>query len=337
VLNKIDIQDFLIQSENIPIVDVRSPAEYEKAHIPSSYNIPLFNNEERAEVGKIYKQKNKEVAILLGLEFVGPKMKDFVVQAKKISKNKNILMHCWRGGMRSESMAWLFNMAGLNVQVLDGGYKAYRQFAKSEFSKSANIKILSGYTGSGKTDILKELVKLDEQIIDLEGLAHHKGSAFGSIGEKEQLSTEQFENNLYQVWSNLDLKKTIWIEDESKAIGLNFIPDELFLQMRSANVVKLLIAKEIRVKRLVNEYTNVDKQLLIYHLNRISKRLGPNETKLAVEAVKNGNMSLAVDISLSFYDKAYDYGLEKRTTSNIKEIVIDNDNPQKTAKYLAEL
>ncbi len=334
MVKRINIQEFITQIDSIPIIDVRSPDEYAKAHIPGALSIPLFDNEERAKVGTAYKQKNKESAILLGLEFVGPKMKDFAVEAKRISKNNSLLVYCWRGGMRSGSMAWLFDMVGLKVQVLDGGYKAYRTYLKSEFAKKANIKILSGYTGSGKTDILKALKELGEQIIDLEGLAHHKGSAFGYIGAGEQLPSQQFENNLFQEWLKLDKEKVIWIEDESKAIGKNYIPDELFVQMRTADVIKILIDKEIRIKRLVKEYTHVDKELLIYQLNRISKRLGSKETKEAIEAIENNKMPKAVNIALSFYDKAYLHGLSKRESSDIKEVMIGEDDPSKTAAYL---
>ena len=334
MIEKVEAKQFLDLSETIPIIDVRSPAEFAKAHIPEAKNIPLFSNEERAEVGTAYKRQNKEKAILLGLEIVGPKLKDFAVKAKKISVNNKLLVHCWRGGMRSANMAWLFDTVGIDVVLLEGGYKGFRTYAKQELAKSAKIKILSGSTGSGKTDILKEMQKLGAQVVDLEGLAHHKGSAFGAIGEKPQEETEMFENRLFWEFSKLDYSKTIWLEDESKAIGKNYIPDELFLQMRAADVVKINISKEIRIKRLVNEYTNADKDLLIYHINRISKRLGPNNAKLAIEAVKQGDMFHAVDISLSFYDKAYTYGLEKREISNIIEIDIDEDNPLETAKKL---
>jgi len=331
---RISIKEFLSQIDHIPIIDVRSPIEYNQAHIPGAFNIPLFKDEERAEVGKSYKQKNKESAILLGLEYVGPKMKDFVVQAKSISKKNNLLIYCWRGGMRSESMAWLFSIIGLHIQILDGGYKAYRTHLKSEFSQEAKIRILSGYTGSGKTDILKSLKKIGEQVIDLEGLAHHKGSAFGYIGAGEQLPSQQFENNLFQVWSKLDRSKTIWIEDESRAIGKNYIPDELFVQMRKAEVIKINLEKKIRIKRLVKEYTHVDKELLIYQLHRISKRLGSKETKEAVHAIEENNMFEAVNIALSFYDKAYLHGLSKRDSSQIKELIINEDNPAETARHL---
>ena len=323
--NKISAEAFLQKGKEIPIVDVRSPGEFKKAHIPGAINIPLFDDEERAIVGTIYKQKSKEKAILKGLEIVGPKMQYLAKKARKTAKNQQLLVHCWRGGMRSAHMAWLFQIVGLQCTLLEGGYKAYRQFIKQELTQKLKIIILSGSTGSGKTDILHHLQDLGEQILDLEGIAHHKGSAFGSIGEKPQYSTEQFENNLYQAFAKLDLSKRVWIEDESKSIGKNFIPDELFLQMRSAPVIKINLPKEERIKRLVKEYTNVDKDILIYHLHRIEKRLGPNETKKAIASVENGDMTYAVDLSLTYYDKAYNYGLSKRNPSQIFELDLEKD------------
>ncbi len=333
---KITTKSFLEQGKEIPIIDVRSPGEYAQAHIPGAINIPLFTNDERAEVGTAYKKQGKQKAMLIGLDKIGSKMRETAELALKHAKNGKLLVHCWRGGMRSESMAWLFERVGVECQLLRGGYKAYRRYAKSELSSKAKLVILSGSTGSGKTDILKEIKKKGEQIIDLEGIAHHKGSAFGAIGEKEQNSTEQFENNLHLAFSKLDLAKRIWVEDESKPIGKNFIPDEFFKQMRKAPVLKINISKEERIKRLVKDYTFADKEILIYHLNRIKKRLGPKETQMAIESVENGEMATAVDISLTFYDKAYAHGLSKRNIKSIKELDLKFDNPKENAKKILE-
>lgn len=336
MIPEIDIESFLELSQTIPIVDVRSPGEYKKAHIPGAFNIPLFSDTERALIGTIYKQKSKDQAIILGLEIVGPKMKDLVLQAKKLANEKNILIHCWRGGMRSASVAWLFKTAGLNPLILKGGYKEYRRFSKQQLAQKIYFIVLSGSTGSGKTDILKEMHKLGEQIIDLENLAHHKGSAFGAIGQKEQLENEQFENNLFEEFRKLDPKKIIWIEDESKSIGKNFIPPEFFDSMRKAPIFKINIDKKIRIERLKREYTDVDKEVLISNINKIKKRLDGLSAKLAVEAVEIGDFGRAIDYTLEFYDKAYKFGLEKRENPNITEFEISEDNPKKTAKLLIE-
>lgn len=333
---KITTKFFLEQAKELPIIDVRSPAEYAQAHIPGAINIPLFTNEERAEVGTAYKKQTKQKAMLIGLERIGPKMRSTAEQALKMAVDGKLLVHCWRGGMRSESMAWLFERVGIECQLLRGGYKAYRRYAKNELSSKAKIVILSGSTGSGKTDILKEIKKQGEQIIDLEGIAHHKGSAFGAIGEKEQHSTEQFENNLHLVFSKLDLLKRIWVEDESKAIGKNFIPDEFFNQMRKAPVLKINISKEERIKRLVKDYTFADKEILVYHLNRIKKRLGPKETQMAIESVENGEMATAVGISLTYYDKGYAHGLSKRNIKSVTELDLEFDKPKENAEKILE-
>ncbi len=333
---RVSAKTFLEQSKGQTIVDVRSPEEFEKGHIPGAVNIPLFSNEERAKVGTLYKKKGQLEALLLGLDFVGAKMRFFAQEGLEKSKNNTLFVHCWRGGQRSNSMAWLFEKTGVQTYVLEGGYKAYRAYFKNQLTLAKNLVILSGNTGSGKTDVLKEMKNLGEQVIDLEGLAHHKGSAFGAIGQEAQLSTEQFENNLYEAIRDMDLSKRIWVEDESKSIGKNFIPDEFFRLMRSAPVVKINIPKQERIERLIKEYTHVSPDILIFHLNRIQKRLGPLETKQAIEAVQNGNMAEAVDISLSFYDKAYAYGLSKRDISKIHNLDLEKDSPKSNAKAVLE-
>ncbi|MEA2041742.1 MAG: tRNA 2-selenouridine(34) synthase MnmH [Bacteroidota bacterium] len=332
----IRVSDFLSLQHKYPVIDVRSPAEFEKAHIPGAFNIPIFNNDERAEVGKRYKDNGKEEAVLLGLDIVGPKMKAFVLQAKKLAANNKVLMHCWRGGMRSAAMAWLFETAGLSATTLEGGYKAYRNYIHKELAQKAKMIILSGSTGSGKTDILLALKAKGHQVIDLEGLAHHKGSAFGSIGEKDQLQNEQFENNLHLEWSKIDKSKPVWIEDEGANIGRNYIPRDFFLNMRQAPIIKINLSKKVRIERLVKEYTHVDKAILIKYLDKIKKRLGPAETKAAIQSVNDNNYRVAVNNSLTYYDKAYAHGLTKRTAPDIYELDIEKDIPEDNADHIID-
>ncbi len=334
---RISAKTFLEQSRGQTIVDVRSPGEFEKGHVPGAINIPLFSDEERAKVGTLYKQKGQLEALLLGLELVGVKMRSFAKEGLEKTTDNTLFVYCWRGGQRSNSMAWLFEKTGVQTYVLEGGYKAYRSYFKNQLTRAKNLFVLSGNTGSGKTDVLKEMINLGEQVIDLEGLAHHKGSAFGAIGQKEQLSTEQFENNLYEELRDMDFSKRIWVEDESKSIGRNFIPDEFFRLMRSAPVIKINIPKEERIVRLIEEYTHVSPDILIFHLNRIQKRLGSLETQNAIEAVQNNDMKKAIDIALTFYDKAYNYGLSKRDPSKIYNLDLEKDIPKENAKAVLEL
>lgn len=333
---RINIEAFLEKTGSIPVIDVRTPAEFEQGHIPGAINIPLFSNEERAVVGTSYKKQGKEIAILQGLEFIGPKLKKTARDALKIAKDKKLLVHCWRGGMRSESMAWLFSTVGIHSYILEGGYKAFRRFGKQQLKEKGNILVLGGMTGSGKTELLHLLKEHGEQVIDLEGLAHHKGSAFGALGETPQPTTEQFENELIMQWLALNPLKPIWLEDESKSVGSDFIPDELFLRMRKAPVIFLDIPKKERIRRLVIDYANFDKNMLIFSVEKIQKRLGGQHAKTAIEAIKMDDYSKAIDVVLTYYDKTYQYGLNKRDPKKVHHFPIEYTDFEQHLERLLE-
>lgn len=332
----LNIEQFLLKAESIPVVDVRSPAEFENGHIPGVFSIPIFTNEERAIVGTNYKKNGKENAIMNGLEIVGPKLVDFVKQAKKIAPHKKILVHCWRGGMRSASMAWLFSTAGFEVNILEGGYKNYRTYSRSLFNRIEKLFVLGGYTGSGKTDILKEMEKIGAQFLDLEGIANHKGSAFGAIGQHPQPTSEQFENMLAKKLGEFDLTKPVWVEDESRQVGRCAIPDNLFAHMRDTHLIKVIIPKIIREKRLVKEYGCFPKEPLENSIKNIERRLGGLRTKQSLDALESGDMLKVAEITLEYYDKAYLHGNSKRNTKLIYELDINEDNPAKSAQKVLD-
>ncbi len=336
MIKPLPIEQFLEKSKTIPVIDVRSPGEFERGHIVGAVNIPLFENSERAEVGTRYKKVGKESAFLLGLDMVGPKLSGFVKKAKKIAPEDEILVHCWRGGMRSGSFATLLGAAGMKVSTLIGGYKFYRNFILEELRKPLNIIILGGKTGSGKTEILCELEKQGEQILDLEGLANHKGSSFGMLGQAPQPMTEHFENMLYEKFAKLDPNRRIWIEDESRNIGCCNIPDGLWQQMRTAKIAFIDVDKQIRIGRLVNEYAQFSFEELKSATDRILTRLGGQHHKSALEALAKGDFSVGTDIALTYYDKAYLHGLTKREPSKIKTFEVNENNPAATAKRLIE-
>lgn len=343
------VHDFLEQAKTLPIIDVRSPGEFAHAHIPGAVNIPLFDNDERAQIGTTYKQVGKDAAVLQGLDMVGPKMAGFVREAQQLNPaEKQVLVHCWRGGMRSGSMAWLLNTAGLKADTLTGGYKAYRTDVLTALAQPRNLLILGGKTGSGKTDILKQLAALGEQVIDLEGLAHHKGSSYGAIGQLPQPSSEQFENLIYEQWRQLDHDdrsaarrigagpptRRIWLEDESRSIGRCFIPPPLWQQMRTAPVAFIDVPRDIRVERLVQEYTGIDQSLLIEATKRIERRLGGLAAKQALAALDRQDYATVANLTLVYYDKAYLHGLAERDQNTVHPLSIATDNPAQTAAEL---
>ncbi len=229
---KTDITTFLDLAVKTPIIDVRSPSEFSTGHIPGAYNIPLFDDKEREAVGIRYKRDGRIKAIIEGLKLLGPSMHLKLEQALKISKEGRLLVHCWRGGMRSEAMAWLFSLGDIETDVLEGGYKSYRHFVVENLSVNWNMIILGGLTGSGKTHILGYLKDKGHQVIDLEGLANHKGSAFGSLGQLPQPSSENFANLLFDEWKHVDPCQPVWLEDESRNIGTVFMPEEFYLNMQ---------------------------------------------------------------------------------------------------------
>jgi tRNA 2-selenouridine synthase len=323
---ELDISSFLQKSAQILVLDVRTPAEYQQGHIPEAISFPLFQDDERTTIGTLYKQKGREKAILKSIEITGPKMFRFASQARKLTRNNQLMLHCWRGGMRSSSMAWIIGLTGIITFTLKDGYKAYRNYVLDKFNDPLNLIVLGGKTGSGKTEILRVLRKKGEQIIDLEAIAHHKGSAFGALGEQCQNRNEQFENDLAWHIDKLNPYKTTWIEDESRTLGINTLPAGLFNQIRSARLVYLDAEKSFRIKRLVVDYASFGTSELEECIGKISQRLGGLNTKNAIEALKNKDFKKVAETVLSYYDKTYNYGLGKRNPETVHKIFLSEDN-----------
>ncbi|MGA3013875.1 MAG: tRNA 2-selenouridine(34) synthase MnmH [Bacteroidales bacterium] len=328
--------EFLELARTIPIIDVRSENEYIQGHIPEAINLPLFNNEERAIIGTLYKNSGREASVLKGLEITGPKLADYVKQLHKITGQKQLLVHCWRGGMRSESMAWLFQVAGYEVFVLRNGYKSYRHFIRETMARPANIIVLGGLTGSGKTELLQSLGIKGEQILDLERLASHKGSVFGGLGQPGQPTNEQFENDIFAEWQRFDLTRPIWIEDESRMIGNVSIPDPLFEQMQSSIMIKMETGKEQRIRRLVSEYSTIERQDLGMAILKIGEKLGGANTKKALKALESGDLKMVADLALFYYDKTYTHSVQKRQNQQVYSLNLESSDTAKNAILILE-
>jgi len=333
---KINVIRFLELSEITPIADVRSPSEFNSGHIPGAVNIPLFDDKERAAVGTKFKKEGRLPAILEGLKYTGPAMSSKLENALKIAKNGKLLVHCWRGGMRSEAMAWLFSLADIETEVLDGGYKSYRHHILESLSVKRKMIVLGGMTGSSKTHILKYLKTTGQQVVDLEGLANHKGSAFGALGQPVQPSTEQFANILFNDWKQLSSDLPVWVEDESRNIGSVFMTDSFYLNMQDAPAVILMMDVKTRLLRLMEEYSTYSPESLKTSVLKISKRLGGDKTKDAIDAIEKGDFAKAIELVLYYYDKAYLFGLKKKKSKNIIYVNADTDDIETNALKVLE-
>ena len=303
---------FLDQAQSFPVMDVRSPGEFAQGHIPRAVNIPLFNNEERAVIGTLYKHSGAQAAIAKGLEIASPKVPEYLSKATALTPSGPLLVHCWRGGMRSGRMAELLDSNGFRVTLLTGGYKAYRRYVREQLSRPGRFVVLGGYTGSGKTEVLKGISRLGSQVLDLERLASHKGSAFGGLGQGPQPTNEQFENDLFDVLRRFDRSRPVWLEDESRMIGNVTLPDPVVSMISTGMLVLLMVPKTSRIRRLVNEYARFDPTLLASAVERISERLGRPRTREALDCIERGDLSLVADNVLTYYDKAYQHALDRR-------------------------
>jgi len=313
---------------------VRSEGEYNYGHIPHAVSLPLFTNEERKVVGTAYKQQSKEAAMLLGLDIVGKKMSGFVNAIKPQAKENKVFVHCWRGGMRSGSMAWLFDLFGYEVYTLKGGYKAYRHAVLDVLSGERKYIVLGGKTGSGKTAVLHRLTEMGEQVLDLEALANHKGSAFGMLGQPAQPSTEHFENLLHLKLTEFDLNRRIWLEDESKKIGTVVLNNELWQGMNAAPLFYIDVPQQIRIGRLTREYGANHLEGLKQSLTNIRKRLGGLDWKEAMTALEQNNFEQVARLTLNYYDKAYEHHLAQQKERAVTELVFEVDDTNAIATAL---
>ena len=398
MIHQIPVQQFIELAKNSPVIDVRAPAEFTNGHIPGAHNVPLFSDDERALIGTLYKQQGKQEAIRAGLEFVGPKLTNYVEQVAEIvntsaeqpiscpptsseiaslhasnfvsrsevgtptieviiasyldttptapldmggkspeqsNRKATVLTYCARGGMRSKSFGMLLATCGYTVYQLNGGYKAYKKYLRDTAAEKCNFVVLGGKTGSGKTKILHELKKLGEQVLDLEKLAHHKGSVFGAVGEQPQPSQEQFIVDCLSTVAHFDSTKIIWVEKESYKVGDLAIPQELWHQMQQAPIVYIEIPQEQRLQNLMTDYGSYDRELLKTSVQRLHKKLGGACVKELCEQIDVNNYRAVACTLLDYYDQLYEYGLQKSDDQDIEHIVFTNETSAEIANTLS--
>lgn len=313
-LRLLEVNDFIdsYRKSNAVLLDARSTGEYEKAHIPGAVSLPLLDNESRAIIGTAYKQQGREAAVLKGFELEGPRFHEKILRALTLAPDKQVYIYCWRGGMRSNILAWLLQMAGFRVTLLKGGYKTFRHWIINHYKTPRNYLVLGGKTGSGKTEMLYLLKQAGEQIVDLEGLAHHKGSTYGALGQLPQYSQEHFENLLGWQLSTLSTSQRIWIENESRLIGKNCLPPDFYdLQIRSPKI-SVEVDVEVRIKRITNEYACFPVDALIERTIAVKNRMGPQHSKMAVEYLQAGDFQSWITKMLEYYDKTYTHSSDQQ-------------------------
>lgn len=323
-----------LKLENSIFVDVRSPAEFNEATIVGSINIPIYNNEERALLGKIYNTKGSNIAIEKGLEIASYKLVD-IYNKFKVLKNdySNIIVFCWRGGMRSRSIASILYLVRLNnVFLLEGGYKNYRKYIFNKLNKldiNFELIMLHGMTGVGKTALLNILEQKGFSVINLENMAKHRGSVFGDFGINNTVSQKMFDSLLYNHISNIK-DDFVFIEAESRRIGNLFIPDRLFNCMKKGDHILIKASLESRVNRILHDYVFTNQNYLENvediekRIINLSKTLGEKTCGLLIELLKKRDyISVVKALLINYYDPLYEYS-EKKLVGYEKVIFADN-------------
>ncbi|SDL89105.1 tRNA 2-selenouridine(34) synthase MnmH [Bacillus sp. OK048] len=332
--------------QNPLIIDIRSPIEYKDGSIPEAINIPLFTDEERAVIGTIYKQEGQAAAKWRAMEFVSPKIPSLLQQIKAAMANEQeLVIHCWRGGMRSKAVVTFLEFAGIYAMRLEGGYKAYRQYILKQIPTMFPDKaiVLHGLTGVGKTDVLKQLRSQGYPILDLEEMAAHRGSIFGTIGLGEGNNQKIFDSLLYKGLREIQGSPYLLMEAESKRIGKAVQPKELMDRKMKGINLYIHTPIEQRVKQLVNEYVLPYQTEPWYHdhislgIEKILRRIKDNEMKKAlIQTLETKDYQMMIHILLEhYYDPRYDHATHEYDGDFI-DIYADDSNDA-SIKVLAEI
>ena len=335
MVRAITAEEFVKMSWEVAVLDVRSPGEFKQGHIPSAINFPLFDDGERAEVGTLYKQVGKLPAVERGLEIVSGKMKDMFMQGLSYARDGKILVHCWRGGKRSESVANLLGVAGLDVCLLTGGYKAYRNWVLDRFKQQQSFLVLGGLTGSGKTRILHHLRSLGQSVLDIEAHAAHRGSAFGRLGQTTYVSPQQFENGMAEDLCRLS-GSTIWLEDESRVLGSLILPQSLWDQKQLAPVFYIEIPDADRIRMLLEDYGGQNHEGVAASIKKIAQSLGGLRSQQALDALAADDGPLLTQMLLDYYDKLYRNSLEAKPKQNIVHLKFERFDLDEICNRLLE-
>jgi len=308
-----------LRDQGALLVDVRAPAEFAETTIPGAVNIPIFTDAERAEVGTVYKQKGKAVARQLGVELVAPKIPQLVAAARQAAEGRSgpVIVFCWRGGMRSKAMTAFFDLAGLPSRQLEGGHKAFRRQVLDDFERGiwGRVLVLRGMTGVGKTLMLEQLALHNYPVIDLEGLANHRGSAFGNLGLPPQPGQKRFEALLWEELRRLRNSDYIIVEGESRHIGRVLVPPTLFADMQSETSLWLDAPLDVRIRYILDDYPAIDthRDAFVRPINALKERLGGDKVAELLELLQRGAwQELTRELMVNYYDPLYEHTRPQR-------------------------
>ncbi len=316
------------RAEGIPILDVRAPSEYRRGHIVGALSLPLFSDEERAAVGTTYVRKGEQAAIVQGLGYVGRHMEALATEAlASASPQGEVIVYCARGGMRSQSVAWLLETVGLRVRWLEGGYRTYHR-EMQQIPLQYRLVVLGGGTGCGKTEVLREMAEIGGQVVDLEALACHRGSVFGAIEGQTQPSGEHFLNLLGEAFAPLDPARWVLVEGESAFIGHCALPPQFWHRMQQAPYITYTIPQADRLRRIVADYASQGAEALKQAFGVLRKRMGAVRSREAMEALDRGDYLYAARLALDYYDKAYH---KTNPINPVWELSPRQDDPRRSA------
>ncbi|MGI6548840.1 MAG: tRNA 2-selenouridine(34) synthase MnmH [Syntrophomonadales bacterium] len=320
-------------------VDLRSPVEFQDSHIPGAKNIPLFSDQERSEVGIIYRYRGPASAKSKGLEVVAPRLASMVSKIQETARGNNMVLYCWRGGDRSDAIARVLDIMQVDGYRLSGGYKAYRNHVLQELREmpQGRVVVLHGLTGTGKTEIIRRMAEDGWPAIDLEDLANHRGSVFGGLGLREQPKQKLFDSLLYENMKQFAEHHYLIVESESKKIGKLFLPDHLYAKMREGMHVLVYDNLENRIKRLHREYVEDTRNKtndFLECVQGLKRYLGKTKTQELTELIYNGKLSDAIRILLTdYYDPLYGY---PSSSDYHYDLSLDGSDSSLAAQSLAE-
>ena len=328
------------------IIDVRSPAEFALDHIPGAINLPVLNNEERIEIGTLYKQVSPFAAKKLGAAYVSRNIANHLESSLiDFPREWRPLIYCWRGGERSGAFTHILNRVGWKAMQLQSGYQGFRRVVidgLDQAAKDFSFQVIAGMTGSGKTRILQEIGALGQQILDLEGLAIHRGSVLGNEPNIEQPSQKGFETNLWNALNQLDPNKIVFVESESKKVGGLHIPDPLMERIREGQCIELRSGAATRVSWLLREYRHflANPESFKQKLGLLTSRYGKVQISKWYEAIDAGDFeSLVEELLVMHYDPSYQSSIVRNFPSYREDhfVELENDSDEAFAKTARDL